>query len=100
MNTYLTVYEDEQRAVELTIRDNDDVAYTPDSATYTIKDSNGVEIVAETTCMVDENKIYFMVTDTVTALPGEYEVIWKITKVSGANTYIFHHKTKLTVEEL
>lgn len=100
MNTYLTVYENEQRAVELTIRDNDDVAYTPDSATYVIKDSNGTVIVASATCMIDENKIYFMVTDTVTALPGEYDVIWTINKVSGANTYIFHHKTKLVVEEL
>ena len=100
MNTYLTVYENEQRAVELTIRDNDDAAYEPTSAFYSVYDSNGVEVIAESACMITENKIYFLVDDTVTAIPGEYDVKWKLTKSVNASTYIFYHKTKLTVEEL
>ena len=98
--TYLTVMEGEKRAVEITVRDESDASYIPTSAYYSIVDEDGLPVVSETVCMISTNKIYALLDESVTVLPGKYEIIWKINKVSGITTYIYYHKTIIFVEEI
>jgi len=57
MNSSQTLYEGEKRAVEITIRANDDTAYSPSAATVEIKDSDGDTIESQD-CMIVENRVY------------------------------------------
>lgn len=99
--TYQTFIEGEERALELTVRDQDDAAYTPSLVYATVYNSTGTVIQAETLCDIDVNKVYFTVTDTVTATPGTYEVKWRLmSDIDEVNEYKYYHKTILTVEEL
>jgi hypothetical protein len=98
--TYMSLYQNEERAAEITVRDQDDVDFEPSGAYATIVDSDGVEVVAEAACLVVSNKVYTLVSDTVTAIPGKYEIIWRIMKTAGEIEYKYFHKTELIVEEL
>jgi len=98
--TYVDMYENEVRAIEISIRDQDDVEFEPSSAYATIVDSNGDTVVAETAAMVAGNQVYTVVNVITTETPGDYEIIWKILKVAGAQTYVYYHKTHLVVNEL
>jgi len=101
MKSYITMYENEERAVELLIRDQDDVAWTPDAAYFKILSSEGPTVVTEGPAMVTGNTIYALVTTVVTQNAGEYDIVWRIVK-EGENddSYTFYHKTRLVVEEL
>ena len=101
MKTYLTFYQNEIRAIELEIRDQNDDAYNPTTAYAWVYNSDGVTVVTEGPCMVTANKVYVLIGEGVTNTPGEYDVVWRIMK-SGDNgdSYRFFHKTRLTVEEL
>lgn len=96
MKTYQTLYVNENRAVEITINDQDGQDFEPDSATAQILDSDGNEIVGEQAAMVSGNQIYTIVGTTTTGTAGTYKIIWKITK----DTYIYYHSTKVEVQEL
>jgi hypothetical protein len=96
MKTYITFYEKEIRAVEILIRDQNDAAYTIDSATVKVVDNEDVVIVAETVALVNGNSVSFLINTSVTSNAGEYDIIWKLIK--GA--YTFYHKTRLVVEDL
>lgn len=98
--TYITFYEDEIRAVEISVRDQDDAIWTPTAAYITIVDEDGDVVVAETAAMVSSNTILGLINTTVTSTPGKYFIIWRILKTSGTSTYTFYHKTTLVVEEL
>ena len=98
--TYDTLYQDEERAVEITIRNQDDDDFIPSSAYAAIYDDDDGEVKAEQPCMSVDNKIYIMVDSTVTAIPGKYKIIWRIMKIVGSLTYKFFHKTELTIKEL
>jgi hypothetical protein len=98
--TYMEMYENEERAAEITIRDEDDVDFEPTGVFAQIVDSNDDEIIAETACLVVDNKAYALVSDTVTAVPGKYVIIWRIMKTSGDFSYKYFHKTDVVVEEL
>ena len=95
------MYEHEERAVELLIRDQDDVAWTPDAAYFEIVSSDGSIVTAEVPAMITSNMIYALVTTSVTETAGDYDIVWRIVK-EGANndSYTFYHKTRLVVEEL
>jgi ABC-type phosphate/phosphonate transport system substrate-binding protein len=99
MKTYITMYQNEQRAVELYIRDQAEAAYAPSTAYASVNDAEGNEVVGESAAMVSGSSIYYLVTPTVTQAPGEYDIIWRILK-SGTDTYTFYHKTRVVVEEL
>ncbi len=98
--TYLTFYENEVRAVEISIRDKDDAVWTPSAAYAQVVDESGDVVVAETTAMVSTNTILYLVNTTTTATPGKYFIIWRILQTVGSSTYTFYHKTTLVVEEL
>jgi len=100
--TYVTMYEDEIRAVELAITDQDDTEYPPTTAYAMVVDNEGAVVVAEAAAMVIDNGIYTLIGTAVTSVPGDYEIIWRILKTieSPSTTYTFYHKTLLTVEAL
>ena len=95
-HTYMTIYENEYRSIEILIRDMCEEDFNPDTATAHIEDNEGETIVEETTCMVVANKIRVIVPTTVTNVKGLYNIIWTVIK--DGNT--FKHKTILNVEEL
>lgn len=96
MKTYITFYQGEIRAVEITIRDQDDDDFDPSGAYFSVVDSDGTTVKAEADCLVTENKIYALINTEVTATVDEYEIVWRIVK----DSYTYYHKTKLNVEEL
>lgn len=94
MNTSQTLYKNEKRAVEITIRDHNDLAYSPSAATVEIKNSAGTTIDSQI-CMMVENRIYCYITTTITQTPGRYFIHWTIRK----DMYTFKHKTEVLVLE-
>ncbi|HRR49516.1 MAG TPA: hypothetical protein P5293_06130 [Bacteroidales bacterium] len=98
--SYITVNQNETRAIELLIRDQNDDPVYPDSAYARVVDAyTDIPVVSEMVAMVDGNKIYFLLTPVVTAEPGMYDVIWRIVKTE-TSIYTFYHKTRVTVNEL
>lgn len=101
MKSYITMYENEERAIELLIRDQNDTEWIPDAAYFKIQHGDGPTVVTEGPAMVSGNKIYALVTTAVTQWPGEYDVIWRILKVGTNNDqYTYYHKTRVVVEDL
>jgi hypothetical protein len=101
MKTYATLYQNEIRAVELTVRDQDDADYNPTEAYAWVLNHDGDIIQTESVCMVTGNRVYALIGEGVTGIAGDYDIVWKIIKrASEETTYRFFHKTKLTVEEL
>ena len=98
--TYVDMYENERRAIEISIRDQDDATWDPTAAYASVIDEDGDTVVAEAVAYVTDNLIYTIIDSTVTETPGNYQVIWRITKTSGVQTYTYYHKTVLTVKEL
>jgi len=100
MKTYLTIYQNEQRAAELEIRDQNDAEYTPSLVYATVVNAAGTVVMAETAALIIGNKAVMLITSTISATIGEYEIIWKILQTAGETTYTFYHKTQLVIEEL
>ena len=100
MKTYLTIYQNEQRAAELEIRDQDDAAYTPSLVYAKVVNNIGSIVMAEVPALIIGNKAVILITSTVSANIGEYEIIWRILQTAGETTYTFYHKTQLSIEEL
>jgi len=96
MNTYQSFYQNEIRALELTINDQDGNNFYPSAAYAEVKTDTGVQVVAEQPAMVDSNQVRTLIGTTVTATVGEYKVIWRIL-YSG---YTYYHITILEVQEL
>jgi len=94
--TYQTMTQLEIRTLELTIIDQDGNAFAPDEVLYSIIDSEGTEVVAETLAAKNSNVIFAEVTTTVTSAVDIYKVIWKITKTGK----IYYHVTQLEVTTL
>lgn len=95
MNSSQTLYKDEKRAIEITIRDHNDIAYSPSAAYVEINNSEGTTI-NEQNCMIIENRIYCYIAVGITQTPGRYFIHWTIRK----DMYIFKHKTEVLVLEL
>lgn len=100
MKTYLTVYQGEQRAAELEIRDQNDDVYVPTVVYAKIVNSGGVIVMAETAALLINNTASILITSDLSATIGDYEIVWKIVKSAGQTTYTFYHKTQLIIEEL
>jgi len=96
MKTYITFYEKEIRAVELLIRDQNDVLFSVDNATVKVMDKNDNVVVPETPAYVVGSSVSFLIGTSVTNVAGEYDIIWKLIK----GQYTFYHKTRLVVEDL
>lgn len=100
MKSYITLYQNEIRAIEVTIRDQNDLVWEPSNATFKIIDSENNVVLEEATAMVESNKVYAIFPLTISSTCGEYDIIWKFLKVEGSNTYTYYHKTSVIVEEL
>lgn len=93
MQTYQALYQNERRAVELTINDQDGQDFAPSAAYASIEDSNGNTVITEQAAQVIGNTILTVVGPTVTANIGEYKIKWRILK-SG---YTYYHATDLEI---
>ena len=91
--TYQALNQNENRAVEIKMRDSDGLIFEPTSAYTTVRDSDGNIVIAEQEAYVDSNSIYTIIGNTVTSTPGNYDIIWKIVK----DVYIYYHVTELEV---
>lgn len=96
MRTYQTLYQNEVRAVEITVNDQDGQDFEPDSATVKILDNDGNTVVGEQAAMNNGNQIYTIVGTTTTATIGTYKIIWKLVKGS----YTYYHSTDLEIHGL
>lgn len=95
MNTYQSFYVNEDRALEVTINDQDGNDFAPSAAWAQIQTDTGNTIIEEQVAMVVGNKIRTLVGTTVTQTAGEYKVIWRL--AYGGHTY--YHITILEVQE-
>lgn len=93
MKTYQTLYQNENRAIEITINDDDGQDFEPTSVKTYVLDSNGNTIIEEQDAMVSSNQAYTIIGTTVTATVGTYKLIWKIEK----DSYIYYHRTDIEV---
>ena len=96
VNTYMTLIQNEVRAVSIKVRDQDDTPFIPDAAYSYITDEGGNILVSEAPAFVYENEVSAIIDDTVTSIPGIYYIVWKINKYS----YIYYHKSIINVETL
>jgi len=96
MITYQTLYQNEIRAVELTINDQDGIDFAPSAAYATIETETGVTVVAEQAAMVTGNQIYTVVGTATTATIGKYKILWRILK----DGYTYKHRTDLEILSL
>lgn len=100
MKTYLTIYQGEQRAVELAIRDHDDAEYEPTNVYAKVVDESGNIVQEEASALLVSNTASILITSATSATEGDYEIVWRIVKTSGEVTYTYYHKTHLVIEEL
>jgi len=96
MVTYQALYQNEIRAVELTINDQDGIDFVPSAAYAAIENESGETVVAEQAAMVTGNQVYTVVGTATTANKGKYRILWRILK----NGYTYMHATDLEILEL
>ena len=96
MRTYQALNQNEIRAVELTLRDNDGMPFDPEEVATEVTDMNGDVIIPEQSALFTDNVAYTMIGTVVTGTTGEYKLKLKIIKSS--QTYF--HVTKLTITGL
>ena len=89
--------QNEIRAVELTIDDQDGTDFEPDIATTTIYDnSDDTVVVEEQDAQVDGSDVRTLIGIVTTANVGTYKIVWKIIK----GDYTYYHATILDVVEV
>ena len=93
MYTYQALYQNEVRAVELTINDQDGQDFAPSAAYAEIVNSSGNTVVAEQAAQIIGNTVLTIVGTLVTANIGKYKIKWTLMK-SG---YTYRHATDLEV---
>ena len=93
--TYQSFYVNEDRALEITINDQDGNDFAPSAAWAQVITDKGATVIAEQAAMVVDNKIRTLIGTTVTATAGEYKVIWRI----GYAGHTYYHITIFEVQE-
>lgn len=96
MQTYQALYQNEIRAVELTINDQNGVDFSPSGAYAAIENEAGDTVVAEQSAMVSGNQVYTVVGTITTATIGKYRILWRILK----DGYTYRHATDLEILSL
>lgn len=97
MKTYNELNENEYRAIELAIRDQNDDDFEPTLAYASVLDEDDTVIVAEAAAMISDNTITTLITTVVTANIGTYYIKWRILKTVESTTYTYYHKTRIEV---
>ena len=95
MRTYQTMYQNETRALEITINQQDGEEFVPSGASASIYDADDVVIINNQPAMVEDNKVRIIVGPTTTGFVGEYRVLWTIVR----GPYTYHHVTDLDIVE-
>ena len=93
--TYQSFYVSEDRALEITINDQDGNDFSPSAAWAQIKTDKGVQVIAEQPAMVVGSSVRTLIGPTVTGTAGEYKVIWRMA-YSG---HTYYHITILEIQE-
>lgn len=93
--TYQTLYQNEIRNIELSLREDDETIFIPTSGAVNIYDEDD-SLILSANAIINSNVISYLVNTTITETTGEYQIIWKINK----NNENFYHKTILKVLEL
>jgi len=94
--TYQSFYQNEIRALELEIDDEDGNDFVPSAAYVQVKDETGTTVIAEQAAQVSANAIRTVIGTIVTSIPGTYKVIWRI----RYGSYTYYHVTVLEIQEL
>jgi hypothetical protein len=95
--TYIEVCKNDKRDIQLNIWKNDGTSFSPSAAYYEIKGAERDNvIVSKSPASVDNNKVYFKITTSVTASAALYDIYWELHKETGV---IDNHCTKLMVLE-
>jgi len=107
MRTYQTLYQNEIRAIEITINQQDGTQFIPSGAYVTIlrtadsdnayagTDYTDTVVIAEQAAQVNGNSVSTLIGTTTTANVGTYKILWKILR----STYTYYHVTDLEVVE-
>ena len=101
MQTYTALYHNEERALSIKIRDNDECAFVPSEVWVTITsiDGNGNNRDRQVASIKNDdegNPINIAMTiigSTITANIGDYYIKWEIIK----DSYTYFHRTKLEI---
>ena len=96
MNTYQSFYQNEDRALEISIDDQDGNDFSPSGAWVEVKNKADEIIISEQPAMVAGGSVRTLIGPTVTGTTGEYKVIWRL--AYGGHTY--YHVTILTIQPL
>ncbi len=96
MESYITFYTGEIRAIQIYLRDQNDDDFVPTSASTYVQDVSGGIIQPETTAMTSGAAITTLIGTNVTNNSGKYEIVWNIWQ----NTYLYKHKTNINVQDL
>ena len=94
--TYQTFYQNEVRALEITVRDQDGNEYPLSDAQVAVTDANGDVVIANQSAQVTSNKVSTIISTTVTAQVGIYHVLWTL----RFSDYTYKHVTELEVRYL
>ena len=96
--TLQSFLQNEIRALEITVRDQDGNAFTPTGAYVEVQDANGEVVVAEQVAQVTSNTVNTIIGIATTAQVGTYYIIWRLVDSTGPYTY--YHVTELEVAKL
>jgi len=94
--SYQTFYQNEVRALELTVRDQDGNELVLLSAEVEVTDVDGNVVRVEQAASVSSNKVSTIINTTITAQVGLYHVRWTL----HYSTYTYKHATELEVRYL
>ena len=94
--TYVQFFINEVRAISITIRDDQELDFNPDTVTCLVENVSGSVLVVDTPAQIVANMASFTIDTTITANKGIYNAIWTINK----DNLVYKHKTILTVEDL
>jgi len=93
MQTYQSLYQNEIRAIELTINDQDGQDFVPSAAFFAVENESGTEVVAEQAAQIVGNTVLAIIGTLVTATIGKYRIIWRLQRTG----YTYYHATDLDV---
>lgn len=96
--TLQSFLQNEIRALEITVRDQDGNAFTPTGAFTEVQDVNGETVVAEQAASVVNNTVNTIIGIATTAQIGTYYIIWRL--IDSAGPYTYFHVTELEVAKL
>lgn len=96
MESYITFYTGEIRAISIYLRNQDDDDFIATSASTYVQNISGGVVITEIPAMVSASSLTTLIGTNVTNTVGKYEVVWKIIQ----NQYIYYHKTNINVVDI